>query len=113
MKGTNHGIFSKVGVSLFKATIAYSEEKFDEAVELLYPLKNDVIIIGGSHAQRDVFNQLLIQACMKSSKPLNIKRGFALLNERKMVKEDSPLTDRMMNSILNCHGNLTDKIYDP
>lgn len=113
LKGTNHGIFSKVGVSLFKATIAYSEEKFDEAVELLYPLKNDVIIIGGSHAQRDVFNQLLIQACMKSSKPLNIKRGFALLNERKMVKEDSPLTDRMMNSILNCHGNLTDKIYDP
>ena len=113
LKGTNHGRFSKVGVSLFKATIAYSEEKFDEAVELLYPLKNDLVIIGGSHAQRDVFNQLLIQACMKSSKPLNIKGGFALLHERKIVKEDSLSIDRMMNSILNCLGDVIGQVYGP
>ena len=54
-KGSAHDTMEKVGLKLFEAIIAYSEKRFDDAVELLHPLKYNVIMIGGSHAQRDVF----------------------------------------------------------
>ena len=102
-KGSAHDIMEKVGVKLFQAIIAYSEERFDDAVELLHPLKYNVIMIGGSHAQRDVFNQLLLHACIQSKKLKNLQLGRALLHERKVLKENSLLTDRMFNKMMACH----------
>ena len=96
-------LFHKLGTDLCNGLIAFSEDRFDAAVRLWYPLKNDVIKMGGSHAQRDVFDQLLLNACIDS--PKNEDRDLAqqMLNERKKRKENSPLTDRLMEKLLAKH----------
>ena len=103
MKGMDKDLYSTVGLDLCLSIVANYEKRYDDAVELLYPLKNEIWRVGGSKAQRELFELLLIQACIKSSKSINIKRGFALLRERKLLKENSPLTDRLMNSMLSSH----------
>ena len=40
---------------------------------------------------------------MKSSKLVNIKKGFALLHERKLLKGSSPMIDRLMNLMVSLH----------
>lgn len=104
-KTENTDLFRKVGNDLLRAVVAYSEGRFDDTVNLLYPLKNELVTIGGSHAQRDVFNQMLLQACIQSKEKRNINIGHALLNERKVVKENSPLTDRMISKFIAQHNS--------
>ena len=96
-------LYSTVGLNLCLSLVANYEKRYDDAAELLYPLKNEIWKVGRSKAQRDFFELLLIQACIKSSKLVNIKRGFALLHERKLLKENSPLTDRLMNVMVRSH----------
>ena len=66
-------------------------------------MKYDIVDVGGSNAQRDVFSQLLIYSCIQSKEEKHRSMGRALINERKLMKENSPLTDRMMNRLLQCH----------
>ncbi|KAK7489432.1 hypothetical protein BaRGS_00019376 [Batillaria attramentaria] len=67
-QGTNHDIMADVGHVLCKAFIAYNEGDYATAVDLLHPIRYKVITIGGSHAQRDLFNLFLIQVAIKSPK---------------------------------------------
>ncbi len=46
-------------------------------------------------AQRDVFNQLLIAAALKSTKPDHRRLVEQLILERAALKPISPLTDRL------------------
>ena len=41
---------------------------FDRAVELMLPVRSRLKRIGGSHAQRDVFQQLFITAAIKGGR---------------------------------------------
>ncbi|KAJ8322004.1 hypothetical protein KUTeg_000475, partial [Tegillarca granosa] len=52
-KGDNQIICKEVGVALCEAFVLYDQGKFDEALELLYPLRYKILRIGGSNAQRD------------------------------------------------------------
>ncbi|XP_065665073.1 tetratricopeptide repeat protein 38 [Hydra vulgaris] len=99
--GDNKDINVQVGLSLYKSIVAFTDERYDDVVELLYPIKYDLVKIGGSNAQREVFQQLLLEASIKSK--AHFKLAKALLHERKLVKENSPLTDRMMSRLLICH----------
>lgn len=103
--GTNHDIMSSVGMSICNALVCYQDEQFDAAVEYLYPEKYKIVDIGGSNAQRDVFSQLLIFSCIQSKQAKHLKLGQALIHERKLMKENSPLTDRMMNRLMSCHAS--------
>jgi len=81
---------------LLKAMIAYSREDYSTTISLLYPIRYKLIEIGGSNAQRDVFNQLLIIAAIKSDNERHRKLAEHLLIERKQLKDVSPLTDRLI-----------------
>lgn len=89
--------------NLCKAFVSYNEGNYEDVVEQLYPLKYDIIKIGGSHAQRDVFNLLLITSAIKSSLTAHHRIARHLLIERKALKENSPLTDRLIAKALACH----------
>ena len=91
----NQKVCKNVGFPIMQALVAFKEERYDDAAELLYPVKNDVVKIGGSHAQRDVFAQLLLHSCIRSSKRKNQDLARALIRERKCLKRNAPLTDRM------------------
>ena len=66
-------------IPLCEGMIAYEEGRFDKAIELLWPMRHEISTIGGSHAQRDLFAQITVDAAARSSK-LDVARS--LLSER-------------------------------
>uniref|UniRef100_A0A2C9JUD5 Tetratricopeptide repeat protein 38 n=2 Tax=Biomphalaria glabrata TaxID=6526 RepID=A0A2C9JUD5_BIOGL len=104
-KGTNRDITAEVGSQLFQAFIAYNDEDYSKVVDLINPVRSKIIKIGGSHAQRDLINQFLIQAAIKSNKKTHHNLARALLNERKLLKPSSPLTDRLTDKVMQILGD--------
>ncbi|XP_070763588.1 tetratricopeptide repeat protein 38 [Enoplosus armatus] len=92
-----------IGLPMCQAMMDYDQGNYSRVVDLLYPLRYRMANIGGSDAQRDVFNQLLIHAAMKSESKHHQKLGRCLLAERNAVRPNSPLTDRLMQRALALH----------
>lgn len=67
---------------LLKAMYEFKVGAYAGCVDLLEPIRFEIIKIGGSHAQRDVFEQLLIVSALKSDKPEHNKLGQRMLIER-------------------------------
>lgn len=98
-----HRLAKTVGIPMCEAMMAYNQGNYSRAVALLYPLRYQMVDIGGSDAQRDLFNQLLIHAAMKSENKQHQKLGRCLVVERDAVRPDSPLTHRLMQKALALH----------
>lgn len=58
---------------------AYGAGDYESAVRLLEPIRGEVIRIGGSHAQRDVFEETLLKSYLRAGR---FEREEALLGER-------------------------------
>ncbi|XP_019622833.1 PREDICTED: tetratricopeptide repeat protein 38-like [Branchiostoma belcheri] len=104
-EGTQSTIAKKVGVAMCEAFLAYDEGDFARAVDLLAPVRYQVVTIGGSNAQRDVFNLFLIHAAIKSSEKRHHQLARNLLLERKALKETAPMTDRLIAKAMAMHGD--------
>ncbi|KAJ8391968.1 hypothetical protein AAFF_G00082780 [Aldrovandia affinis] len=91
-----HQLAKGVGLPMCQALLAYDQGDFGTAVELLRPIRYRFTEIGGSDAQRDVFNQLLIHAAMKSDNKLHQRFARCLLVERDAARPNSLLTDRLI-----------------
>lgn len=98
-----HQMAKSVGIPLCQAMMEFSQGNYNQSMELLYPLRYRILDIGGSDAQRDLFNQLLIHAAIKSDNKRHQKLGRCLLVERDSVRPDSPLTQRLMKTALALH----------
>lgn len=94
-KGTSWEVTKEVGVSLCEAMIAFDKAKYDDVVELLLPVRDDVIRIGGSNAQRDVFNLLLTHAAIQCSGSKYKNLGRKLIQERKQSDGKTGVTERL------------------
>jgi tetratricopeptide (TPR) repeat protein len=68
-----------VTIPLCEAILAYAEGEYGRAVDLMLPIRYELSCVGGSHAQRDIFAQLLIEAALKDGR---LKLARALLAER-------------------------------
>ena len=66
-------------IPLCEGMIAYEAGDYDKATDLFWPLRNEISTIGGSHAQRDLFAQIMCDAAVHSSR-LPVARS--LLSER-------------------------------
>lgn len=78
-----------VGVPLLRGLIRYGEGDYAAASDLLLGMREHSHRFGGSHAQRDVIEQTLLDATIRAGrKPL----ARHLLNERLLAKSASPLT---------------------
>ncbi|XP_019507244.1 PREDICTED: tetratricopeptide repeat protein 38-like [Hipposideros armiger] len=98
-----HLLARDVGLPLCQALVEAENGNPDRAVELLLPIRYRVVQIGGSNAQRDVFNQLLIHVALNctSSTYKNVARS--LLMERDALKPNSPLTERLIRKAASVH----------
>jgi len=76
---TEEPIIGGIGVALGDAILAYRKGDFAGAADRLAPERHDIRLIGGSHAQRDVFHRILIRAALKAGRN---KLARALLAER-------------------------------
>ncbi|XP_027035594.1 tetratricopeptide repeat protein 38-like isoform X2 [Pocillopora damicornis] len=101
--GTNCEVSRGVGLALCEAFEQADKGNFDKAVDILKPLRYDVVTIGGSNAQRDIFSLFLIYAALHSSRKEHHYLARSLLTERKAMKENAPMTDRLMGQALALH----------
>ncbi|XP_037306443.1 tetratricopeptide repeat protein 38 [Pungitius pungitius] len=99
-----HHLAASLGVSVCEAMMEYDQGNYDRTVDLLYPLRYRVVEMGGSDAQRDIFNQLLIHAAIKSENKHHQKMGRCLVLERDAMRPNSPLTGRLMQRALALHN---------
>lgn len=61
------------------ALLAFHDADYARAAQLLSVARDDLLQIGGSHAQRDVFEQVYIESLIRSG---NLERATAVLEER-------------------------------
>ncbi|XP_031563216.1 tetratricopeptide repeat protein 38-like isoform X2 [Actinia tenebrosa] len=101
--GTNCEVTREVGLALCEAFQLVDQKKYDQAVNLLKPVRYKIVKIGGSNAQRDLFNLFLIHAALLSSTKENRIFARRLLAERKALKENAPMTDRLMAKAMAQH----------
>ena len=57
---------SEIGRPLIEGVLAFAAGDYGRAVESILPVREDWATIGGSHAQRDVINLMLIAAAERS-----------------------------------------------
>ncbi len=97
--GADHGAVGHVntalGIPLVKAMAAHRTHKYDKVIELLWPVRRDLYRVGGSHAQRDVFYQILVYATMNANKKALLSVlmddissiGFTRIQEMSLYRE--------------------------
>jgi tetratricopeptide (TPR) repeat protein len=92
-----------VALPLCEAIGAFAEGRYARVVELLLPIRHDTACLGGSHAQRDVFAQLLVEAALGAGQ---VKLARGLLAERSALKPNSAGTWRKYAQTLEALGDL-------
>jgi len=90
------------GATLAEAITAYRARDFARAVDLLMPIRYGLQPVGGSHAQRDVFSLLLIEAAIRAQRPALAR---ALLAERLALKPNSGVTWDSYGDVLASLGD--------
>jgi hypothetical protein len=86
----------EVGQPATRAIHAFGQGRYKECVELLRPIRHVAHRFGGSHAQRDLLDQTLIEASRRA--------GFealstALINERIALRPRTALTTQNRESL--------------
>jgi len=80
--------YAKAGLPAAQAAIAHRKGEYQRVVDLLYPARHNLWMMGGSHAQQDVFFQILVDASAKTGdKPV----VSLLLNEIEKIGFVEPL----------------------
>ena len=71
-----------------RAAIAHRRGAYDQVVELLMPARGAISDMGGSHAQQDLFYQILVDATLKIGK---VKQAQQLLSEIEKIGFAQPM----------------------
>ena len=79
-------ITNRLIIPMCEGIIAFEEGNFDEAVRILWPLRDKWTDVGGSHAQRDIFTQILVDATI-GAKLYDMSR--TLLSQRLTLRPQS------------------------
>jgi hypothetical protein len=87
--------YRAAGIAVCEAVLAHRRGEHARVIDLMAPVRHDMHLMGGSHAQRDVFYQMLIDAARRAGRaeliPLyfaDINRiGFDLVEQRTLYRE--------------------------
>ena len=77
--GTESLVMAEVGLAVAQAIVAHRKKDYPKAGDVLLPVHNLIWKTGGSHAQRDVFEQLLIDSVARAGRGALAR---SLLSER-------------------------------
>lgn len=98
---TQARVIENVGLELARSIAAWYRGNYEGVVENLLPIRYLLPDIGGSHAQRDLFHQILIAAALRAPHP---KLARALLGERTRLKPDNAWTWQRYAQALDAIG---------
>lgn len=82
----------QVGYPMTSAIRAFAEQDYAGAIDLIRPVREISHRFGGSHAQRDLIKQTLIEAALRDGQT---SLARALIAEREQARPESPLVHRM------------------
>ncbi len=99
---TEAGVIEAVGLELARAIAAWYAGDYESVVDRLLPIRYSFQAIGGSHAQRDLFHQILIAAALRAPRPALAR---ALLAERAHLKPDNAWTWKRYAEALDAAGD--------
>lgn len=80
---------AEIGLPLARALVAHRAKDHDAVVETLLPIRYKLHLLGGSHAQRDLFSMTLINSAMASGRT-NVAK--MLISERMARSPKNPWT---------------------
>ncbi|HYN61919.1 MAG TPA: tetratricopeptide repeat protein, partial [Rubrivivax sp.] len=90
--GDNASFTREVGHPLTLALKAFGEERYNETLRLIRPVREIAHRFGGSHAQRDLLDLTLIEAALRAGQH---NLAAALCAERLALRKYSPLTRQL------------------
>jgi hypothetical protein len=76
---TNTWMTAEVGLPAARAMLAFIEDRHDDVVDMLAPIRRTFHRFGGSHAQRDVLQRTLLESALRSGR---LEFAEELLSER-------------------------------
>ena len=97
--GDGHGVVGAVtrtiGAPVAAAMAAHRRREYDRVIDLMWPIRRDLHQIGGSHAQRDIFFQVLVDAAMRAGRKTEARLllddiaaiGFERVTERSLYSD--------------------------
>ncbi len=77
-------------IPVAEALLAHAEGDYGKTVDDLAPIRHDLAPLGGSHAQQDIFQQVLIDAATRAGRTALAR---SLLVERRVLRPDSRWAD--------------------
>jgi hypothetical protein len=97
------GIVGEVAVPAIEGLVAYSKEDYRRTVDCLWPIRDRVVGVGGSNAQREIFVDILIDACLRSQA---YKEAVELLEAKRQSRPDRPLALAALEKAYNETGDV-------
>ena len=93
-------VWGDVATPAAKAFVSYAEGDYGKCLTLLAPARSQLQLIGGSHAQRDLFEQVWIDSLLKAKRKSEaIELLQARLDFRRPVPSDVSWLDRARATI--------------
>jgi hypothetical protein len=83
---TNALMTAEIGLPACRAVLAFIEDRHDDVIELLMPIRRDFHRFGGSHAQRDALQRTLLESALRAGR---YELARALVSERLGLRESS------------------------
>ncbi|KAK0395185.1 hypothetical protein QR680_001160 [Steinernema hermaphroditum] len=102
-RGDQYHVIKCITQPIDEAIVAFGHGDYNKTAEIMYPLRHSVYQMGGSHAQRDIFTLILIHACIRSDDPSKKAWLIDVLEERRQLKTNSTLVDRLSNVYKEAH----------
>lgn len=89
-------VTASLGLPVAGALLAHAKGEYGKCADLLYPLRQSLAPLGGSHAQQDIFHQVLIDAVIRDG-----RRDLArsLLAERASLRPGGRWTRERLHRI--------------
>ena len=95
---------TKLGVQLVQGITSYFDGDYNKSVDLLSGIMAELqTVIQGSTAQKDVFRQILLDACIRSGSSTNLALARDIIDKRMVemnLKSHTPANQRMLEKIL-------------
>lgn len=83
-----------VALAIVDAIAAFAREEYGAAVDRLTPLVPQLVRIGGSNAQREVFEDTLLEACLRAGRYDEAERWLRVRLDRRPSARDETLLAR-------------------
>ena len=95
-------LWRDVGIPLAQAVVAHANGSFARTIALIDPIRRQIWRIGGSHAQRDLFEQILLDARLRAGQ---WEAARKTLEHRRRWEPDSPVLAQRLTEVYQ-HLNL-------